>query len=247
MRALEEASDFSQIGDIRKGVANLADVVDGHRTRILRQADLESMSYAKAAQQYLAFAESRLSDALKGENVSAAALVALGKLQPHLGTDSDELTVDHRASVFFHAAARITPTNLVACHELAVLCAKRDDLQEAKRLFQWCAQLPDCEPVVWKTWPPYMLGWVKLSTHSRRSRYYAAQQAIGGSDNNGIEWVSQEEFARRSVASTPLGPAVSFASSPVANVPPPAYQNTPQPEVRYGRFGRQRNQGNSPY
>ncbi|MCA9196593.1 MAG: hypothetical protein KDA87_03610 [Planctomycetales bacterium] len=248
LRALEETSDFSQIGDIRKGVAKLPDVVDGHRTRILRQADLESMSYASAAQQYLAFAESRLSDALKGENVSADALVALGKLQPHLGADSDELTVDNRSLVFFRAAARIAPTNLVASHELAVLCAKRGDLQEAKRLFQWCAQLPNCEPVVWKNLATVhaRLGETQYA-QSAQSRFYAAQQAIGGFDNSGIDWVSQEEFTRRSVASTPMGPAVTRATSPAANVPPPAYQNTPQPEVRYGRFGRQRSQGNSPY
>ncbi len=133
LRALEEADDFaiSTANRVEDDV-HLATFVNGHRTPVLKGADLSQFTSLRAMQYYYEYAREQLTLAGGNSTLASRALFALGRAEMLLSTEQEGRQAGAPQSLaLFHAALQTDPGNARAANELAVMVARRGRLEEA--------------------------------------------------------------------------------------------------------------------
>ncbi len=134
MQALREAEDFTKAKIAIADQGMLQRVIDSHTTPVLKNADLQEISPAIAAQHYYQFATSELTRAAQGHPWASELYYALGRTY-QAEADSDRARVDSlrlTALTFYRASRSTLPSNAVACNQLGFLLLQMDRPQEAR-------------------------------------------------------------------------------------------------------------------
>jgi tetratricopeptide (TPR) repeat protein len=216
-RALEEGEAFQTRGARPDLGLNLKNLVGGHRTPVLKDADLARLTPLQAMQQYYTFAQEQFAAAGERRPAASLALYGLGKLhmvmaeKPGAGAAMDL----PKAMVYHQAAMLVDPQNHLAANELGVLLARFEQWEEAKRvLLQSVAVNP--LPQTWHNLAVVhdRLGETTLATQARFESEQLRRQnpaaATAGAGPN-VRWLSADEFA-----ATGERPTAAPASAPPA-------------------------------
>ncbi len=134
VQALREAEDFTKAKIAIADQGMLQRVIDSHTTPALKNADLQEISPAIAAQHYYQFAASELTRAAQGHPWASELYYALGRTY-QAEADSDRARVDSlrlTALTFYRASRSTLPSNAVACNQLGFLLLQMDRPKEAR-------------------------------------------------------------------------------------------------------------------
>lgn len=237
LRALAEADSFSPVGSQLEADMNLASVVAGHRTPVLKQADLQSITPLVALQRYYTFAQERLAQAGGQEPASSAALYGLGKLTTVMAQQSPDERRLHgpKAMALYQAALMVDANNHRAAAELGVLLASFGQWQEAKRALLQSAEVSPT-PETWHNLSVVhaKLGEDDLSKRARYEQQLALRErpqttSAGPSNTPQVQWVDNSTFAK---TSPEVGPPAHTARTPE----PPAKRSATRPGSSGPRF-----------
>jgi tetratricopeptide (TPR) repeat protein len=228
MRALQEVEDFAPRGWQAAGEIDLAHVVSGHRTPVLKETDLTSFTPLLASQRYYTFAQEQFAAAVKPVPAGSHALYGLGKLQaamPSSGSDAQTLATA-RAMVFYQAALLVDSRNFMAANELGVLLARMGQWQDAREVLRHGVAVGP-RPELWRNLSRVhqALGESFLAECARHEAVRAERQpqrpawpAHLGNGGGFVRWVSPQELGRSSGGDT----AVPQSSPPAPAPPPPS-------------------------
>lgn len=201
LRALSEADDFAPHGSQLEADLDLASIVASHRTPVLKQQDLQSITPLHALQQYYTFAQQRLTAAGEHEPAASQALFGLGRLTALMAERSADDRRLHapKAMTLFQAALAVDGRNARAAHELGVLYAQFGQLEDARRLLVISVNLSPQK----ETWHNLAVVHERLGEAdlARKARYelQLATKAMGNrtvaSNGMAVEWVDAARFA----------------------------------------------------
>jgi len=230
LTALREADDFPPAGSASGTRADLARIVAGHRTPVLKDLNPAGLTPLAATQCYLGFAQEQLAAAAGEELAGSMALYALGKLHATLAArGSREIPgAAPKAVTFFQAALLVYPRNHLASNDLGVLLAQGGHYRDAYRSLAHSLSIH-----------PQSTGWHNLAVvlshlgddeRSRRAEHLAAlarqQEAARrqtGSASGLVQWIDPGSFARTSTEGGGPGPAAPVAAGvPRHTAAPPA-------------------------
>jgi len=203
--ALKEADDFIPTGSRLEADLDLASIIGAHRTPVLKDAPVESLTPLACLQCYFTFAQEQLAACVGNEVAGSMALHALGNLHRALANKRSDTVraASAKAVVFYQAALLVSPENYMASNELGVLLARGGRYEEARLALEH--SLSNYQ---------HSAGWYNLSVVYRRlgrtdlaraayRRHQAiCQQQTGGrkrpspASRQQVEWVDPETFAR---------------------------------------------------
>ncbi len=212
LTALREAGDF-QSRSSEDSTVNVALVVTGHRTPILRQHNGEGLSAVAAQQQYFNYAREQLVISAGGQPVASHALCNMGKLQPRMTEGvAPQQTNLARAMVYQQAALAVDGRNYPAANELGAILTKFGQLPDARRVLLHSVGTVS-NPDGWQRLAAVheRLGEGELATHAHKQVELLTGGA--GGPRPKIEWVSPEVFAGNQPA------ASAQTASAATNVP----------------------------
>ena len=193
--ALKESSDFVRQSAGPDDV-DLARIVAGHKTQLLKSVDVSDMPPPIAADRYQVYAQEHLSAAIGHEMVGSMALYGLGRaVIVGAGASSKQLEYTGPAMAFYQAALAVEPRNFRAANELGVLMANHGQLNLAKDMLTRSATLA-----------PNATTWRNLATvHNRMGDSKLAEQLQAeakemkqAGPNPGapaVQWVDPATFA----------------------------------------------------
>ncbi|HLA85401.1 MAG TPA: hypothetical protein VJL29_11455 [Thermoguttaceae bacterium] len=143
LTALDEVDDFVPVGSGLEGNLNLAEIIAGHETTVLKLADQGRLAPLECVERYMDYARERLADAAGGEVAGSMALQALGKLHWTLAErqESGRAIDDTKAVALFEAAAQVCPENYLVLNDLGVLLARGGRTADARAALERSAAL----------------------------------------------------------------------------------------------------------
>ncbi len=216
--ALTEARDFVASSPADLDVARL---VRGHQTPVLKQRNLSDMPPALAAQYYYGFAKEHLAAGVGRETVGSIALYGLGKIIiAGAGRNAQQMEFTGPAITLYQAALICEPQNFRAAHELGVLLAGSGQLELARELLMGSvAQSP--QPIMLKNLAVVQsrLGEGEMAAQTRQQAD-ALQQTQPDTKAPPVQWVDPATFA-------------SLGAQPNANIP-----SRPAPPIAVGESSR---------
>jgi Flp pilus assembly protein TadD len=228
LRALKEAEDFDPRGSRLESDLNLADLINTHRTPVLKGTNIADVSPPLALGAYYTYAQQQFATAVAGESVGSLALHALGKLHGVLATQKlpAMAALEPKAIVFHGAALIAAPDNYVAANDLAVLLAKAGRYQDAKNLLLKSVSLSP-QPATWHNLAVVheRLGENALAQAANKE----AQAGVGTSQNvntpalmalQSVRWVNPTTFANATQPSTEVSQPPAAAAPTVAETKP---------------------------
>ena len=151
LQALDEADDFAAHGASASSDGDVARIVAGHQTPVLKDAPLSGISCTAAMSRYLTFAQEQLAGCTAGIPAGSAALYGLGKIYrvPESMHGPADPTHGAKAVALYQAALLVDSRNYRAANELGVLLAKFGRLPEARAaLLHSIAVSP--QPTTWQ-------------------------------------------------------------------------------------------------
>jgi hypothetical protein len=206
LQALREVDDFLPQRAQMAADVDLAHIVSGHRTLVLKDADLDRLTSLEAAQRYYTFAQQQFVAAGGGAPSTSLALFGLGKLQngsPASGSD-DETSSRAQAMVFYQAALMVDGRNFLAANELGVLLARFEHWEDARRVLQFGLSV-DSQPALWRNLATVHrhLGEHELARLAQLEAGRAERRLGNGSPQGGLDdgngflrWVSPQVLSR---------------------------------------------------
>ena len=237
LRAIQEAADFAPQVDVAYEETNLPLVISSHRTQLLKDADAKQLTSGQCLQEYLAYGETQIAQAVEGQPVASAAIYGLGRLQTALQEEHPEPTTtirELRAMALYQAALIVDARNFRAANELGVLLARHGKFDDAVRALQLSVRVF-----------PQVTTWHNLAAiHQRNGDHERARLALqeaskisprqneiedqntASASPDGIQWVSPDQFNR--VGSDVPQLARSGAAGPAATGPSPMKESRPQ-------------------
>ncbi|HTN77270.1 MAG TPA: hypothetical protein VL096_18555 [Pirellulaceae bacterium] len=233
LRALTEADDFSPPGSQLEANLDLANIIAGHRTAVLKDADPRSLTPLGALQAYYTFAQGRLAMSCGHESAGSAALFGLGKLTSLMAERSPDERRLHgpKAMTLYQSALMVDARNDRAASELGVLLASFGQLEEAKRVLVHSAELAP-RPETWHNLSVVhqRLGQEDLAKRALYEMQLAQRgKAVPKPSGPQVQWVNPEAFAKSSLEpSLPIVKAspANDASARSAAKPVPAKSNS---------------------
>lgn len=231
LKALTEADDFSPHGSQLEADLDLVSIVAGHRTTLLKETDLKTVTPLTALQQYYGFAQERLSFACGNDPAGSQALFGLGKLTTIMAERSPEERRLHgpKAVALYQAALQVDARNHKAASELGVLLATFGQWQDAKRALLHALELAP-QPETWHNLATVHqhLGEQDLAKRAKYELQLAkSSQAAGKLPKLGgpqVEWVDVSTFAKNSPEMQTPAPPVK-PSAPRTATKPNAWSN----------------------
>ncbi len=200
MRAFEEAGDFAPRGSQLEGELNLAQIVGGHRTPILKDIDIDHMAPLIAQQKYLEYAQAQFAESCDDLPSGSFALYGLARIYTileHAKMDSQVLCLP-KAVTLHQAALLVDPNNAKAANELGVLLARFGQLDDARRVLQHALSISS-EPEIWMNLAVVhqRLGQLGLAHQAReQGTLMAARQAPAAQQGNAaVRWVDPKTFS----------------------------------------------------
>ncbi len=225
--ALKESSDFFNQG---AGIEdpNVAHIVSGHKTAVLKDVDVSELIPMMAARRYHAYAEEQLAAATAHEMSGSMALFGMGKIAlVAVGNKSQRLENVSQARSLYRASLIAEPRNFRAANELGVLLAEDGQLELARDLLIRSVSLS-----------PQIATWKNLATvHTRMGEKKLAENAVAqaaalkqtgrGNEGPAVQWVDPQTFAATAPATGDLiqasatfkTPPTSAANAPASNEP----------------------------
>jgi hypothetical protein len=206
LQALREVDDFLPRRAQTVADVDLAHIVSGHRTLILKDADLDRLTPLEAAQRYYTFAQQQFATAGGGAPSTSLALFGLGKLQdgfPKSGSD-EETSFRARAMVFYQAALMVDGRNFLAANELGVLLARFGHWKDARHVLLFGLSV-DSQPALWRNLATVhrQLGEHELARLAQLEAGRAERRLGSGSSKEGLDdgdgflrWVSPQVLSR---------------------------------------------------
>lgn len=205
--ALDEAEDFVPRGSRLEADLDLATLVRGHRTPVLKDAPADELAAVTAQQRYYAYAHEQLTLAAGGEESGSMALFGLGKTYGTLAQQgsSQVVAAEAKAMVYHQAAVTTTPGNFLAANELAVLAARYGRYETARSLLQHSVALaPQAD--LWRNLAAVhrRLGERELAELAEKEAVAAARRDAAGqtppslASQGDVQWVDAKTFAASS-------------------------------------------------
>lgn len=208
--ALEESDEFVPRGANLEADIDVAILVDGHNTPVLKDGEDASISPLEARQRYYTYAQQQLATSIENEVAGSMALYGMGKLYTALSEvrGATPPAAESKAVVFHQAALMAVPQNAMAANEMGVLLAKLGRLEPAREMLRHSLRVA-----------PLPATWHNLSVvHARLGERELAQlahdehvnavliaksrqansSAPGPTMNSPVQWVAPEELARTS-------------------------------------------------
>ncbi|HEV3137335.1 MAG TPA: hypothetical protein VGZ26_05510, partial [Pirellulales bacterium] len=209
--ALKESTDFvSQNAGIED--ADVAKIVSGHKTPILKRLDISEMTPMVAAERYHTYAQEQLSGAAAQQVIGSMALYGLGKAAiAAAGNKSPDLEHTGQAKALYRAALMAEGKNYLAANELGVLLSENGQPQLARELLTRSISLSP-QAATWQN-----LAVVHARLGERELAENARQQAIAlrrsgrGVGGPAVQWVDPETFARMTRSTGDLAPPAAPA------------------------------------
>ncbi|HEX4000972.1 MAG TPA: hypothetical protein VHX65_20675 [Pirellulales bacterium] len=215
LQALDEADDFAPRSAGIQSDLDVAQIVAGHQTPVLKDVPLDGVNCSTAMSRYLTFAQDQLAGCAAGMPSGSTALYALGRIYrvPESLHGPVDRTHGAKAVALYQAALSVDNRNYLAANELGVLLAQFGRLPEAKTaLLHSIAVYP--LPATWQNLAAVhrALGERDLADRAHQEALLAvARQYRGGAGQTiAVEWLDPARFA----ATTPLnvdGPANNHA------------------------------------
>jgi hypothetical protein len=236
MRALDEAEDFVPRGSRLEADLDLPMLIAGHRTPVLKEANVKELSPLVAQQRYYSYAQEQLGIAAAGEPAGSMALHGLGKIHSVIAAQPAPaiFAAEPKALVFQQAALLTDSRNYLAANELAVLLARNGYLQSARTLLQRSVAASP-QPAAWHNLAVVhrYLGEKQLSALAEQESAAAAERMATknhGAVSAQIRWVDPETFAASSRPATDVSNPVSPTAAELPTGQSPSWsQSTSSP------------------
>jgi tetratricopeptide (TPR) repeat protein len=216
LQALKEADDFAPRGSRLEADLDLAMVVSGHRTPVLKETDLAHTTPLEALQRYYTYAQDQLANAGGHQPAASMALYGFGKLHmafSEQSADAQKLN-GPKAMALHQAALLVDAKNYLAANELGVLLARYGQLQDARSVLLHGVTVGR-QPDAWHNLSVVhqRLGEVDLARRASYEHQLCTESARGGAGGAGyegsvaagIQWVPPQAFS--SPSPTPASPA----------------------------------------
>ncbi len=200
--AIQEADDFIPRGARIEADLDLAAIVRGHRTPVLKQARFDRLTPMLALKAYFTYAQERLAAAAANEIAGSMALHGLGKLHAAAARDPavDLAAAEPKAVAFFQAALLVYPRNLMAANDLGVLLARAGNWEGARQVLEHAVGV-NPRSASWQNLAKVyeQLGDGTQARHARQMAGAAARHEVarrgGQSDSERVEWLAPSAFA----------------------------------------------------
>ncbi len=142
LMAIKEADDFLPGGARLEADLDMAGIVAGHTTPVLRQ-NATAATAMTALKCYFTFAQQQFGVAGGHEVAASMALRGLGKLHCALAEKKGDAVVaaQSKAMVFYQAALLVYPRNYMAANDLGVLLAQGGNYAEARTMLEFSLSL----------------------------------------------------------------------------------------------------------
>jgi len=207
LEAVREAEDFLPRGARLEADLDLAAIVRGHRTPVLKQQASDSLTPMVALKTYFTFAQERLAAAMGDEVAGSMALHGLGKLHAAAARNpAVELpAAEPKAVAFFQAALLVHPNNLMAANDLGVLLARAGHWIGARRVLEHAVAV-NPQSISWRNLAKVHdhLGDKDKAQYAQRMADAIAKQTARGGRSAGsdkVRWLSPAAFAATHVDS----------------------------------------------
>ncbi len=237
LTAVIESDDFLPQGSRLEADLNMANIVGGHRTPVLADADVSNLTPMSALKLYLTFAQEQLATAAGGEVAASMALHALGKLKATMATSQPGTirAADSKAMLYYQAAIFTYPKNHLAANDLGVLLARAGSNRQAHAMLQYSLSLHG-NASGWRNLVvvSHRLGQQQIAAHARQRLALAQRieadrrKATLGGANPAVRWVDPATFARTG-NNHPLSPQPNAVKSNRALSPPAPQRQPPRP------------------
>ena len=228
LRALEEAEDFALTRNSPDADVHLKGFVDGHRTPVLRDADLSRLTALTAMQQYYKYAYQQLALAGNNEPIASDALYSLGRIADLIRQDEGTSSGGPKSLALYHAALTVYPRNAQAANELGVMLARRARLPEARQTLLQANQIAPT--------PTSLRNLAKVEeklgngSAAQRAQQQASQLEVTLRQQNGdvrgnVHWVDPDTFRNSG------GPELAANAPALSRPSPTAVPQNPAPRV----------------
>jgi tetratricopeptide (TPR) repeat protein len=216
IRALNEAQDFVPRGAHVEADLQVDGYIASHRTPVLKNAGLNTLTSLVAMQSYYAYAQEQLAAAGGYEPAASRALFALGKIQPRLDEVGPVGSLDGPKSMALYQAALVVDRrNADAGNELGVLMVRYGQLDDARQVFlQTLSVTP--RPETWHNLAVVheRLGEPRLAALAWKESTVAGAGRDAARDDRtvatkrpakatAVQWVDATEFTRTSAQQAP--------------------------------------------
>lgn len=211
--AIREADDFIPRGARMEADLDLAVIVRGHRTPVLKQEPSAALTPMLALKAYFTFAQQRLAAAVDNEVAGSMALHGLGKLHGAAARNPavELVAAEPKAVAFFQAALLVYPRNLMAANDLGVLLAQAGHWSGARQVLEHAVAV-NPQSVSWRNLAK-VYGQLEDAPRARHAQQMADAAARletarrgGVSRSDMVQWLSPGAFAGTLVDSR-VGPA----------------------------------------
>lgn len=211
--AMKEAEDFLPGGSRLEADLDLAGVVAGHTTPVLKDR-AEQTTPLTALKCYFTFAQEQLSAAAGCEVAGSMALHALGKLHNAVAQKRGMALVasQSKAMVFYQSALLVYPKNYMAANDLGVLLAQCGNYAEAQAMLEHslslCRQATSWQnlaAVYRRLGQPALAARADRQATLLRQVEVARRQAQSAAGSDVVQWVDPQVFAQTS-NKTPTSP-----------------------------------------
>jgi tetratricopeptide (TPR) repeat protein len=226
LKAMEESQDFDVRHATNSDRIDVARVVAGHRTEVLKLENLSNTNPGTARDRYQVYAVEQLTAALGNDQAGSMPLYGLGRISAASGKANATGDVYGAADalIWYHAALMTDASNFRAAHELGSVYAKRGEWERARAVMQRAVAVQP-HPT---TWANLAIVHSKLGEHDwataaqARARNATPPAATGNLPP--IDWIDAETFAKST--------APNEVFFPQQTKPPVAAQSPAQREPR---------------
>ena len=141
-RALKEVEDFIPNSTQSTDQLDLAAIVAGHRTPVLKEVPVDQMSISIALKAYYGYARLHLARAGEGQTIASEALYGLGKLHAITARQSKRRQSHESIAIVMHQAAlTVDEKYYLAANELGVMLAYHGQHELARDAFLHCLKI----------------------------------------------------------------------------------------------------------
>lgn len=205
LTALSEAEDFIPAGSRLEADLEIAAIIKGHRTPVLKDTDTEKLTPLSALRCYFTFAQEQLAAAAGSEVAGSMALHALGKLHGALARQNAAgiRAAETKAVSFYQAALLVYPRNHMAANDLGVLLARCGNYREAEAALKYSLSIQR-QPTGWHNLAVVyrQLGEAGLArqaerlAESARRAEIARRKAVRDPTRQQVRWVDPRVFTQ---------------------------------------------------
>jgi len=217
--AIREADDFLPTGSRLEADLDLASIIGGHRTPVLKDTSGRGLTPMSALECYFTFAQEQLAAAADQELTGSMALYGLGNLHRAIAAKRGVRirAAMPKAMAFYQAALLVSPGNYMPSNELGVLLAQGGRYEEARIALEHGVSV--CrQPAGWYNLAAvyHELGRTELAELAYRQYQEMYQARAAGRRSPSptptpqVQWVDPGTFAR------------SYGDTPGAEQPRPA-------------------------